>query len=144
MKVICVTGSVGSGKTTTAKKLVRKYRAVYVDVNKVIRENKLAEYYDKKRKCNVVDVKKLNKILIKMIKNSKKNLVIDSHMSHYLSPKYVDLCVVCKCDLRKLKNRLEKRGYSKSKITENMEVEIFDVCLNEAIEMGHNIEIVET
>ena len=43
-----------------------------------------------------------------------------------------------------LKKRLEKRGYSKQKIRENMDAEIFDVCLNEAKEEGHKIKIVRT
>jgi len=143
-RIICVSGSVCSGKTTVAKRLAKKLKAKYIDVNKVIKENKLAESYDKVRKCDVVDVKKLNKVLEEIIKNSKENLVIDSHMSHFLSPKLVDYVVITKTSLKKLKNRLKKRGYSKKKIEENMEVEIMDICLNEAKELGHKIKIVET
>ncbi len=143
-KVFIVTGSVGAGKTTLAKKLARKKKAKYVDVNKIIDEYKLGEGYDKKRKCKIVDVKKLNKALIKIIKNSKEDLVIDSHLSHFLPPKYVDLCIVTKCSIKKLRARLKKRGYSKSKVEENVDAELFDVCLNEAKELGHKIKIVYT
>ena len=143
-KVFIVTGSVGAGKTTLAKKLARKKKAKYVDVNKIIDEYKLGEGYDKKRKCNIVDVKKLNKALIKIIKNSKEDLVIDSHLSHFLPPKYVDLCIVTKCSIKKLRARLKKRGYSKAKVEENVDAELFDVCLNEAKELGHKIKIVYT
>lgn len=141
-KIIIVTGSVAAGKTTVAKKLAKKYKAKYVDVNKLIKENKLYDYYDKKDKSYVVDIKKLNKFLINLIKKSKESLVIDSHLSHYLPKKYVDLCVVVKCELKKLKKRLEKRKYSNKKIKENLEVEIFDVCLTEAKERGHKLKIV--
>lgn len=143
-KVFIVTGSVGTGKTTLAKKLARKKKAKYVDVNKIIDEYKLGEGYDKKRKCKIVDVKKLNKALIKIIKNSKEDLVIDSHLSHFLPPKYVDLCIVTKCSIKKLRARLKKRGYSRSKIEENVDAELFDVCLNEAKELGHKIKVVYT
>ncbi|MEK6952572.1 MAG: AAA family ATPase [Nanoarchaeota archaeon] len=141
-KVVCVSGSVGTGKTTYAKRLARKLKARYIDVNKVIKENNISEDYDKKRKCKIVDIKKLNKILEKIIKESKESLIIDSHMSHFLNPKLVNYVVITKTSLKKLKNRLKKRKYSKSKIDENLEVEIMDICLNEAKELGHKVKIV--
>lgn len=144
VKVIIVTGSVCTGKTTVAKKLAKKNKVKYVDVNKVIKKYKLSEGYDRKRKCKIIDVRRLNKILIKMIKGSKEDLVIDSHLSHFLPPEYVDLCIVTKCGIKKLRSRLKKRGYSKSKIEENVAVELFDVCYNEAKELGHKVRVVNT
>lgn len=144
VRIIVVTGSVASGKTTIAKKLAKEYKAKYVDVNKVIKDYKLSEGYDKRRKCRIVDVKKLNKVLIKIIKNSKQSLVIDSHLSHFLPSKYVDLCIVTKCSVKKLSCRLKKRGYSKAKVKENVDAELFDVCLNEAKELGHKIKVINT
>ena len=141
--IIIVTGSVGTGKTTYAKKLAKKLKYKYINVNKIISEKKLSSGYDKKRKCKIVDTAKLNKVLIDMI-NKDKNLVIDSHLSHFLPSKYVDECYVTKCDLKELEKRLKKRKYSKDKIRENLDTEIFDVCLIEAKERGHNIEVVYT
>ncbi|MBU2639999.1 MAG: adenylate kinase family protein [Nanoarchaeota archaeon] len=144
MKVICVSGSVGVGKTTYAKRLAKKLRYEYIDLNKVINENRLKEKYDRKRKCYEIDVKKLNKVLIKLIKESEKSLVIDGHLSHYLPKEYITKVIILKCDLKKLRKRLEKRGYSKSKITENLEAEIFDVCFEEARRIGHKLEVIES
>lgn len=144
MKVIIISGTPGTGKTTLAKNIAKNTGSIYVDVNKVISESNLEEEYDQKRKCKVIDTKKLNKILINLIKDSKKTLIIDSHLSHYLPKKYVDLCVITKCDLKILKKRLIKRKYSPKKIEENLECEIFDVCLNEAIENKHQVKIIDT
>lgn len=144
MKTIVVTGSVGTGKTTYSKKLAKEKSYTYIDVNEIIKKNKLNNSYDKKRKCYIIDVKKLNEILIKIIKSSKKSLVIDSHLAHYLPKKYVDLCIITKCNLKELKDRLKKRKYSKSKIDENLQVEIFDLCFNEAKELGHKIKVINT
>ncbi len=144
MKVVIVTGSVGTGKTTLAKKLAKKLNHKYIDVNKVIQKNKLSEGYDRKRKCRIIDTKKLNKDLIKIIKDSKNSLIIDSHLSHYLPKKYVDLCIVTKCDLKELSKRLKKRKYNKEKIKENLECEIMDICLNEAKDLKHNIIVINT
>ena len=79
-----------------------------------------------------------------MINKSKKLLIIDSHLSHYLLKEYVKLCVVTKCDIKVLKGRLEKRKYSKLKVRENMDAEIFDICFGEAEDFGHKIKIIDT
>jgi|SRR3989344_1629327 len=144
VKVIVVTGSVGTGKTRFARNLAKEKKYKYLILTDFIKKNKLTEYYDRKRKTYDVDIKKLNKSLIKYIKNSKENLIIDGHLSHYIPRKYVDLCYVCKTNLKKLKKRLQKRKYSKLKIQENLECEIFDVCLNEARELKHKIKIIYT
>lgn len=147
MKVIIVTGTPGTGKTTYSKKLSKEKKYAYFDVTELIKKNKLYDSYDRSKKAYDVDVKKLNKFLIKLIKEEKENktkgIIIDSHLSHYLPPEHVDSCIVMKCELKKLKRRLEKRGYSKSKVRENLDCEIFDVCLQEAKEEGHKIKIIK-
>ena len=144
MRSILITGSVGSGKTTLSKKISKYFNIDYIDVNKVIKIERLSEGYDKKNMCDIIDIKRLNKSLIKIIKDSNKGVVIDSHLSHYISEKYVDLCIVTKCKLNILKNRLVKRRYSKKKIKDNLEAEIFNICFEEAKEKGHKILIVDT
>jgi len=143
MKVIIVSGSVGTGKTTLSRKLSKVLGYEYLNVSKLIKEYELSEGYDSENKCDIVDVKKLNKVLIEIIKKSK-NLIIDSHLSHYLPKKYVNLCIVTTCDLKVLKTRLKKRKYSVSKIKENLEAEIFDTILIEAKEKKYNLLVVNT
>lgn len=145
--IVIITGTPGTGKTFFAKKLCRKYFFNYVDVKKVIKEKKLSSGFDKKRKAQIIDTKKLNSELIKIItkaNKNKKNLVIDSHLSHFLPKKYVDVCFVTKCSLKELKKRLEKRRYSKEKIRENLDSEIFDTCFIEAEEQGHDMRVIDT
>ena len=161
MKIIIVTGTPGTGKTLLSRKLAGKLNFHYIDANNIVRKYKISEGYDKKRKTKLVDANKLNKALIREIssiknankktgkktkkkRNIKNGIIIDSHLSHYLPKKYVDLCIVTKCSLRLLQKRLRKRKYSKEKIRENMDAEIFDVCLNEAREKGHNILVLDT
>lgn len=141
--IIIVTGTPGTGKTTVSKKISKKYNHKYLNVNPIITKNKLSVGYDKKLKTKIINTKKLNKELIKVIKKEK-NLVIDSHLSHYLPKKYVDLCIITKCDIKKLKQRLKKRKYNKIKTEQNMQAEILDICLIEAIENKHKIKIINT
>lgn len=169
MRIIIVTGTPGTGKTTLSKKLAKKLNFHYLDVNNAIKKYDISEGYDRKRKTKIVDIKKLNKALIKeinnynkktfkkyneklnsnknnkkIVKNIKNGVIIDSHLSHYLPKRYVDLCVVTKCNLKELKNRLKKKKYSKDKVKENLDAEIFDICFNEAKENKHKILVVDT
>jgi adenylate kinase len=148
MKVIAVSGTPGTGKTTYSKKYAKEHDFTYVDVKMVIEEKGLAEGLDEKRDSKIIDTDRLNKALIEIIgqereKNSK-GIVIDSHLSHYLPKEHVDLVIITKCDLKTLRKRLEDRGYSKEKVRENLDAEIFDVCRIEALEAGHEVEVVST
>lgn len=145
IKAVCVTGVAGSGKTRFARRLAIENDYKYLDVNKIIGKNKkIISGYDKKLKTRIIDIDKLKGVLIRIIKKSKKKLVIDSHLSHYLDKKYVDKVFIIKCDVHKLRRRLKKRKYNKEKIEENVEAEIMDVCFNEAKELGHNVKIVRS
>ena len=149
MKIIAVTGTPGTGKTTLSKKLAKMTGYLYIDVNILILKHKIYDSYDKKRKTKVVDVKKLNKEIIKEIKFIKKSrkyggIIIDSHLSHYVPKKYVSFCIVAKCSIKELSERLKQKKFHKGKITENIQAEIFDVCMSEAKRMKHKIIVVDT
>lgn len=145
MKTIIVSGVPGTGKTVIAKKLALKFKFKYLDVKSLINRKKIAIYYDKKRKTKVIDIEKLNKNIIEEISLVKdKGIVVDSHLSHNLPKKYVDLCVITKCNLKELSKRLNKRRYGKEKVRENLDSEIFDICYQEAKEAGHKVVVVDT
>ena len=92
----------------------------------------------------------LIKLNIKKITNIKKNkqkikgIIIDSHLSHYLPRRYVDFCIVAKCDIKELNKRLKNKKFNKNKIQENLQSEIFDICHNEAIRRKHKVIIADT
>lgn len=145
--IIIVTGTPGTGKTTLAKSLSKKLNARYLDVKKYFKIEGVVKGYDKFRKTKLINIKLLSKLVQKDIityKKQNKSLIIDSHLSHYLNPKYVDFCIVTKCDIKKLSLRLKDRKYSDLKIKENIESEIFDICYEEAKSGKHNIIIVDT
>ena len=144
MTIILVTGTPGTGKTTIAKLIASRLNYKYIDVNDIIKQYNICDEYDSRRLCTIVDADKLKTILEKLIKSSKENLVIDSHMCHVISPKLVKMCLVTRCDLKTLKKRLETRGYNESKIRENLDAEIFENCLTEAQDNNHNLYIVDT
>ncbi len=140
---IIITGTPGTGKTTVAKRIAKKLHLQYLDINEFIIDNNLEISFDKKRNCKIIDEKIFAKKIEEHLKKNK-DLIIDSHMSHYIKPKYADLCIVTKCDLKTLQKRLKKRGYSDFKIKENLESEIFDVCYEEARKNGYEPIIINT
>jgi adenylate kinase len=144
MVVIAISGTPGTGKTTVARQIEKEFGILHLDVNSIIKEYSLSEGYDPVRRCEIIDTNKLKKALIMLILKAKRPIIIDSHMSHYLPKEYVDLCIITKCSPKTLNQRLSKRGYHDAKIRENLDSEIFEVCMNEAVMAGHDIYVIET
>ena len=142
-KIIIISGTPGTGKTTLAKLLARKLNFKHLTLKPLLK--KTQEKYDRKKQCYVVNTKKLNQEITKIIKQNTKSLIISSHLIHHLPKKLVNLCIVTKCsNLKTLKQRLKARKYSKKKIEENLQCEIFDICLTEAKKKKHKIIVIDT
>lgn len=142
--IIALTGTPAVGKSTVLRELEKKGFEAF-DLNKIINENKLYVSYDRKSQTRDVDINVLSRFVEKeIIANSGERIVLDSHLSHHLSPDIISLCVVLKCELKELRSRLEKRNYSKKKVRENLDCEIFDVCLVEALEKGHEVLTIDS
>ncbi len=135
--IICVTGTPGTGKTELSSIISIKTGLKHLDLNKKAKSLKLIIGYDKERGVNIVDESLLTKKVRELSKKSKYGLIVDSHISHFTSSKIVDLCIICRCELKELKKRLKKRAYTTRKIRENIEAEIFNICGEESAEMGH-------
>ena len=86
----------------------------------------------------------LNKRLIELIAQNSSTLplVIDGHVVE-LPPSYVTCCIVLRCSIRHLRQRLIDRSYSATKIEENVEAEIMEVILTDMLYL-YGPEIVDT
>lgn len=165
-QVIVISGTPGTGKSTLAEMLVKELGYSRLILSKYYQQ--LSRRYNKTKQCYDIDMQKFTALVekIKRDKNRDKEIkhkemngeikkkesnkkiekiIIDSHIAHLLPKKLVDLCIVLICsDLKKLQKRLEQREYSKKKIRENMDAEIFQVCLTEAKEKGHKVVVLDT
>lgn len=140
-KAILVTGTAGTGKTVLAKKLSEALNLKYISGNSLIKNAIVSRERDGTK---IVEVKKFVKNAVDSIKKSKSPLVVDSHLSHEIPPKYARCCIVTQCGLKILKSRLRKRRYSSRKIDENLQAEAFETCLIDALENGHRVVLVNT
>ena len=135
--IISITGTPGTGKDTISKIIAEKIGLQLIDLNKLAEEKKLFVGHDKKRGCEIVDLRKLSL----EIKKLKKDSIIQSHYSHELDS---DLVVVLRTNPGELRKRLEKRGWAKEKIEENIEAEIMEVCKSDALEKNKKVFEVDT
>jgi len=143
-KLIIITGTPATGKSTLAKILVKQLNYEHLDLHQYYKQ--LATQYNKKKQCYDLNQKKVLKLVREKLTSTKKEgIIIDSHISHHLPKSLVNLCIVLTCsNLKELEKRLKNRKYSKQKIRENLDAEIFQICLTQAQENGHNLIVIDT
>ena len=135
-KIIIVTGTPCTGKTSVSKKLAAKLDALHVDLAELVKREKLYCGIDKERNSIIADLDKVSQRIKEVIQEAKGDVIIDGHYAvHVVNPETVDFVFVLRKDPRKLKVLMERRGYSGKKLWENIEAEILDVCLMEAIDV---------
>lgn len=141
--LIIISGTPGTGKSTLAQALAKKLG--YERLNLHNHYKTISTGYNKKKQAYDIDKQKFITLVRKKLSSAKKGLIIDSHISHLLPGKLVGLCIVLTCsNLKVLQKRLQKRKYSPQKIRENLDAEIFQICLMEALERGHRIQVFDT
>ena len=133
-KVILVTGAPGVGKTTISNRLASNVNAHYIGITELVKKEKLIVSIDDERETLVADTKKVTKRVQDIISETEGNIIIEGHYVVDVVPKKdVNTVFVLRRDPHELKNVLEKRGYPKKKVWENLAAEILDVCLCDAI-----------
>ena len=135
-RIIIVTGTPCTGKTSVSKKLAAKLDASHVDLAELVKREKLYCGIDKERNSIIADLDKVSQRIKEVIQEAKGDVIIDGHYAvHVVNPETVDFVFVLRKDPRRLKVLMERRGYSGKKLWENLEAEILDVCLLEAIDV---------
>ncbi len=123
--LIAVTGTPGTGKTSTCAVLAKR-GYVIVDLDELARREGLIVGRDAGRGSDEVDVDALRDGLHVPAKVA----FLKSHYSHRMD---VNLAIVLRCRPSVLRGRLEARGWSPEKVRENVEAEAIDVILQEAV-----------
>jgi len=134
-RVILITGTPCVGKTSVARLLSSKLRALYVNLTDLALKEKLIQGKDKRRNSIIVDEDRMKKRLKELItKSSEENVVVDGHYAVNVVPaNLVSLVFVLRRDPVELRKLMEQSGFSEKKLHENLASEILDVCLVDAL-----------
>lgn len=136
MGFILVTGTPGVGKTVFSQGLACRLHAKYVDLNDLVRNERIVLPEGAEDGSVTVDLPALRRRVQRFwLKSCEEPIILDGHLSHLIaSPSRVRIVFVLRCDPRILLKRLERRGYSREKLRENLLAEMLDVCLVESLE----------
>ncbi len=124
MKVL-ITGTPGTGKTEVAKELGAITGWDVVSISEVAEDAQAILGWDGKSEKEV-DIQKLCAYLAPRLAD-KENVIFEGHLGCEI-PCPADLVVVLRTNPEELQKRMEKRGYKKEKIDENVMAELLDYC----------------
>ncbi|KAI8815664.1 P-loop containing nucleoside triphosphate hydrolase protein [Fimicolochytrium jonesii] len=127
---ILLTGTPGTGKTTTASLLSLTLSYPHIEVGALVKQHALHTGYSAEFDSYYIDEDKVVDYLEDEV--SEGGRVVDHHGCDFFPERWFDLVVVLRAGTEVLFGRLEKRNYPPKKITENIECEIMQVVLEEA------------
>jgi adenylate kinase len=134
--LIALTGTPGTGKSTVADELAHRGHLV-VSANDTIGPYIIEE--DDERKAHVIDTDRWRDEF------PLSEGIVEGHLTHLLCATHV---IVLRCRPDILKSRLVSRGYHPEKVAENVEAEMLDAILIEAMdehtpEMIYEIDVTD-
>lgn len=133
--IIALTGTPGTGKTSIAGELEEGGYEI-LDLTEFVKNRNLGVQEEEFE----VDVEKMVNALEDYLED-KEDVVVEGHLSHYFPS---DLCIVLRCSPDELRDRLSSRDYSQQKIDENVESEMLDSILIEALKSQDHVFEIDT
>jgi adenylate kinase len=132
--IVSLTGTPGTGKTSVAEEL-EGFETL--DLTEFVKKHGLGENSESEFEVNITEMReKLEEEI-----DQDEDIVIEGHLAHHFP---ADYCVVLRCSPEELEKRLQKRDYSDEKINENIESEMLDIILTEAVAVRENVIEIDT
>uniref|UniRef100_A0A2P2NAQ2 Adenylate kinase isoenzyme 6 homolog n=1 Tax=Rhizophora mucronata TaxID=61149 RepID=A0A2P2NAQ2_RHIMU len=125
-----ITGTPGTGKTTTSSALAEAAQLRHINVGDLVKEKNLHDGWDDELECHVINEDLVCDEVEELMEEG--GNIVDYHGCDFFPERWFDCVVVLQTDNSVLYDRLTKRGYSQAKVSNNIECEIFQVLLEEA------------
>jgi len=134
-RVILITGTPCTGKTSVSKQLAAKLDALYINLTDLAKKLNLIIGEDKERNTSIINEEEIRGKIAESIDAANKNTIIfDGHYAAAVVPqRYVTRIFVLRRNPIELRSFMEKCGFQGAKLWENLASEILDVCLFEAL-----------
>ncbi|XP_062517103.1 adenylate kinase isoenzyme 6-like [Corticium candelabrum] len=129
---VLLTGTPGTGKSTTCREVSRHTGLEHVCIGDVARDGQLYDGYDDELECPILDEDRVIDELEERLGEGGK--IVDYHSAEFFPERWFNAVFVLRTDNTLLYQRLEQRGYAERKLTNNIECEIFGSILEEARE----------
>lgn len=136
--IVAITGTPGTGKTRVATALADLLSYEYVDVNAVAVEEGVETAQDPARDALAVEP---DSLVGALADGMSEDAVLDGHLSHHYP---ADVTVVLRCRPDELRKRLQEKGWNTEKIRENVEAEVLDILLQQAVSMRDTVHEIDT
>nr|TKR99705.1 adenylate kinase isoenzyme 6-like isoform X1 [Populus alba] len=112
--------------------LVEATQFRHINIGDLVKEKNLHDGWDDQFDCYIINEDLVCDELEDIMEEG--GNIVDYHGCDFFPERWFDQVVVLQTDNSVLYDRLSKRGYSETKISNNMECEIFQVLLEEAKE----------
>jgi len=116
-----------------ARELATRLGCGYIDVADLARREGLTLGYDEEAQAHLIDEEGVRERLRAVARGAL--YVVDTHVVSAVPPELVEVAIVLRLDPRELEFRLSSRGYPRRKVLENVQAEILDACLVEAVSL---------
>ncbi|PNX46958.1 MAG: hypothetical protein BV459_05425 [Thermoplasmata archaeon M11B2D] len=136
---VALTGTPGTGKTAVATAL-KKQGYTIVPLHRLAQNSNCVVGIEKRRNSQLIDIPKLNDYVKKNFTRDEL-IFFEGHIAHLLSS--MQKVIVLRCHPKELKKRLLKKRWRMKKIMENIEAEIIDIILCEAVQRHRSENIFE-
>ncbi len=143
-RVILITGTPCTGKTTLATKLAATLNAQYINLTELAQTQNLTQGQDKQRNTTIIDEHKMQQKIKQLITNAQTDIIIDGHYAPAVTPKNQTTHIfVLRRNPTQLRETMQKSGFNTQKQKENLTAEILDTCLIEALQNQSKEKICE-
>ncbi|KAK2377521.1 adenylate kinase isoenzyme protein [Trifolium repens] len=129
---ILVTGTPGTGKTTMSTALAEATQLNHINIGDLVRDKNLHDGWDDELDSYILNEDLVCDELEDVMEEG--GNIVDYHGCDFFPERWFDCVVVLQTDNSILYDRLISRGYRDSKLSNNVECEIFQVLLEEAKE----------